>query len=267
MKRIIIGGLPRSGSTLLRFILDASGKIISGPETAFFTRPLSDTLLRINKLAPKIADKLDMGVKDVTYCVENSHSTLQAFDCLMTSYMKIAEKKANAWAEKTPRNCFHYNRILSESENNNDIFFISTIRNGLDCITSEFEKSDKRYKERRYWVPIQQYIDCMGAIYSFKHQEKHFVLKYEELCNAPEQTIQILSDFLNVELTKDCLSEFNKESVTRNLSKVHQPKLIHSIQDTWINRWRRSEHAQVVDQFLSNEKAMYFFNKSGYKTE
>ena len=261
MKKIIIGGLPRSGSTLLRFILDASEQIISGPETAFFTRPLSDTLFRINKLAPKIADKLNMDVKNVTYCLINAHSTLQAFDSLMTCYLKIAEKKTDAWAEKTPRNCFHYNRILFESEKNDDILFISIIRNGLDCITSEFDKSDKRYNERRYWVSIQQYVDCMRAIYSFNNHDKHFVLKYEDLCNAPEKTLHKLSKFLNIELNEESLSAFNKDSVTRNKSKVHQPKLTHNIQDTWINRWRDREHTQVVNQFLSNKKAMYFFYK------
>jgi hypothetical protein len=266
MKKIIIGGLPRSGSTLLRFILDASDKIISGPETAFFTRPLSDTLLRINKLAPRIADKLDMDVKNVIYCVENSQSTVQAFDCLMTCYMDISEKKANAWAEKTPRNCFHYNRILSESENNDDLFFISTIRNGLDCITSEFEKHDKRYLDKKYWVPVQQYIDCMRSIISF-NCKKHYILKYEKLCNDPNKTILELSKFLHIEISEKCLHDFNTETLTRNLQKVHQPKLIYKIQNTWINRWRSPEHSQVVDQFLSNKDAMHFFNKSGYRIE
>ncbi|WP_139193183.1 sulfotransferase [Anaerobacillus alkalilacustris] len=35
-KRIIIGGLPRAGSTLLRCLLDSSKYIVCGHETYFF---------------------------------------------------------------------------------------------------------------------------------------------------------------------------------------------------------------------------------------
>jgi hypothetical protein len=259
-KRIIIGGLPRSGSTLLRFILDASDDIISGPETNFFLLPLSDTQLRLDRLALKLSNKLDINEDIIKSCIMNQPSSIQAFDCIMCNYLDPLDKNTIAWAEKTPRNCFHYHRLFEEDR---DLYFISTIRNGLDVITSEFEKDDKRYQQRRYWVSIQQYVDCMKAIYSFD-KGNHLIINYEKLCRNPEATLEKIFNFIGINFSHNILKKINNFSRTRDPKKVCQPKLVYPIQDTWIDRWKAPDHTDVVATFLSNKDAIYFFKKGGY---
>lgn len=260
VRKIIVGGLPRSGSTLLRFILDSSDEIISGPETAFFTNPLSDILIKLDKIAYNLSQKLDMNKDEIVKCILNSSSLFNAFDCLMYKYMTMLSMHKNSWAEKTPRNCYHYHRIFSESSNNN-VFFISMVRNGLDVVTSVVDK--KNSSNGKYWVSIQRYVDTMKAIYSFENT-RHIIFRYEDLCMAPEQTIKDLLLFLNVNFDKKMIYDFNKFSATRDLSKVNQPKIACPIQSTWINRWRDPVHSDIVSEFLRNEEAVYYLEKSGY---
>jgi hypothetical protein len=92
-------------------------------------------------------------------------------------------------------------------------------------------------------------------------------LRYEELCNSPEISAKCLFEFLDLEFNPYCLENFNKFSTTRNLNKVKQPKLVHSIQNTWINRWQDPKHREIVYEFLKDEEAIYFLEKSGYSAK
>ncbi|SFH81380.1 Sulfotransferase family protein [Tindallia magadiensis] len=257
-KRIIIGGLPRSGSTLLRFLLDSSKDIIAGPETRFFLEPLyrhhlleeknsstSQTLL--NKLG---IDK-DKSI-DIMHAAKHS---IGAFDEIMREYAKAARVTKAAWAEKTPANCFHYHRLAAED---NNLYFISTVRNGLDVITS---KRDEESKD--YWCSVQRYNDTMRSIYSCTHN-RHFILRYEQLVEFPEATLRSLFDFLGLFFEDKILEEYNKESMTRDLTKVNQPKLVNPIEKTWVNRYKDEKHKERVEEFLDNEEAVHWHTYSGY---
>lgn len=261
-KRIIVGGLPRSGSTLLRFILDASNEIISGPETAFFTRPLFETQNRKIKLYDNISEKLGVS-KDTFFKSIMNTDSISAFDSLMDDYRKRSgHDNKRIWAEKTPNNIFHYYRLATESKD--DIKFISTVRNGLDVVTSEYPKSDPRYKERRYWVSVQQYIDCMRSMYSFD-SSNHYIFNYEEFCKNPVIEGERIFNFLGVQFDSKILREFNvQDSITRDMSKVIQPKLSAPISSEWIGRWKDIAHAEKIEEFRSSEEAMQYLEKSGY---
>ncbi|OEF96834.1 sulfotransferase family protein [Desulfuribacillus alkaliarsenatis] len=254
-KRIIIGGLPRSGSTLLRFILDSSESVISGPETRFFLEPLYRHQMMVDKTAKVLHNKLNLEKDCMIGAINNAANTFEAYDNIMLKYMELTGDRKAAWAEKTPINSFHYHRLVAE---NNEAYFISTVRNGLDVVTSIIEN-----KSNDYWCTVQRYIDCMRSIYSFNHPN-HIILKYEDLVTKPEKALKTVFEFLDLPFSENIIDNFNKESKTRDFSKVNQPKLKHSIQPTWVNRYKEPQHIAKVQEFINNEQAIYWFEKSGY---
>lgn len=262
-KRIIIGGLPRSGSTLLRFFLDTNKEIISGPETAFFLIPLYQTQKKSDKLFLRIRDKL--GIEQSIYLdAIGEKNSILAFDHLMSHYREITgNDKKRCWAEKTPRNVFHYHRLYNETDY--DLKFISTIRNGLDVVTSEYPKTDPRYKKRRYWVSVQEYVDCMKAIFSFENRN-HYLFSYEKFVKNPHTEGENLFEFIGLTFDPRAVDDFNKTSVmTRDLSKVTQPKLVNPITAQFVGGHTDPSHSERINEFRKNEEAVFFLKKSGYK--
>jgi hypothetical protein len=258
-RRIIIGGLPRSGSTLLRFILDASSTIISGPEANFFDVPLFQKQAHVDKVAKKLAVDLEIEEKDIRASILNSHDSLEAYDGIMTTFSKRAGVYKGAWAEKTPRNCHSYHRLALEDPN---AYFISTVRHGLDVITSKLDES----QSDEYYCTIQRYVDCMRCIYGFNHP-RHFILKYEDLVKKPAESIASLFAFVELPFEQKVLEDFNRQSHSRDFSKVQQPKVKQSIQTTWIDRYAKPEHADRVRQFLDRTDAKEWLHRSGYEAQ
>lgn len=260
-KRIIIGGLPRSGSTLLRFLLDASSHIISGPETSFFTLPLHQQQMKIHRLVPKLSAKLGIPEGDLREEILAAKTSYQAYDGISDLLAKHAGVSKPCWAEKSPRNCFSYHWLNAE---NPEFYFISTIRHGLDVVTSVIDNHPKRGNE--YWCPVQGYVDTMLAVYSFNHP-RHIIIKYEELVAKPERILRDLFRFLGLAYENHIVEAFNEDSVTSDLNKVNQPKLSCPIKSDWVGRWKNDKHKSRVDEFMRHPKACYWLEYSGYKWE
>ncbi|MDA1088461.1 MAG: sulfotransferase [Verrucomicrobia bacterium] len=260
-RRIIIGGLPRSGSTLFRFMLDSSSTILSGPETGFFQEPLSQLQARADRVAGRVAEKLELPEPVINEAIHSSQSLFQAFDAIMSAYAQSIGVNKTAWAEKTPRNCFAYPFLAAENPETN---FISTIRHGLDVVTSIVDSSERKAGE--YWVSIQRYRDCMRAIYSFKHP-RHLIIRYEDLVAEPEQTLRRMMSFVDLPYEPAMIRDFNHPTSSRDLTKVTQPKLREPIQTSWIDRWNTPEHAARMKEFMADADAVMWLKHSGYAAD
>jgi hypothetical protein len=258
-KRIIIGGLPRSGSTLLRVLLNMSNHVIAGPETAFFTQPLWVLQNRVDRISTRISEKLEIRKETISDAILQSNNIFLSFDEIMGDYaIKKSKDKAIAWAEKTPTNCDHYHRLKNETVG--DVYFISIIRHGLDVVTSKIENHPKR---KGYWCSIQRYIESMHSVNNFTH-DNHYTLKYEDLVNDPLKEIQNIFFFIGLPCDYDLVTKFESADLTKELTKVNQPKLSSHIQTSWISRYKKPEHNARVSEFLANIEAVRLLELSGY---
>lgn len=257
-KLIIIGGLPRSGSTLLRFLLDSSETVLAGPETNFFRFPLWQTLDRLEKISARLSNKLDLDQSRVKRAFLKSSSSVEAFIQLMHLYAALNGSKKTVYAEKSPYNCHSYHRLANEVD---DVYFISTVRNGLDVVTSKIEDHPKR---SGYWCSVQRYIDDCNAIFSFSHK-RHMIWEYEASVTQPIEQAERLFEFIQEPFSDKYFLEMMQPSKTRDPSKVNQPKLKQVISDQWVNRWQAPEHKEKVREFCANERALYWLERSGYE--
>ena len=256
-KRVVIGGLPRSGSTLLRFILDRVPNVIGGPETNFFRMPLWHSQVKAEAISKYISNKFEIEPSLICEAINTSNSSVEAFDKIISLYSDNNSVDSNIWAEKSPNNCYSYHRLLAE---NPDMYFISTIRHGLDVVTSKIKAHPVN---KDYWCPVQRYIDDCNAIANF-HHKNHFILKYEDLVISPEETAGKLFAFLEIDFQSQYLNDFNSESSTRDLTKVNQEKLRGPLSSRWVDRWRKPKHNKKVSEFMNNSLAIKWLEHFEY---
>ena len=228
MLPIVVGGCHRTGTSLVRRILDAHPRIHCGPEVLFFRDfygDYRDDPLRHLRFAETVRSILPEE---------------EALDVLGRALVEIHERAAKRagkvrWADKAPENALHtaeWERLLGERW-----LFVHVVRNPLDTVASMRGRFPLTLPEdvagqaehyRRY--------TAAGLAFAGRHPERSFVLVYERLCSEPEQTLGALMTHLGEELDGRQLA-FNDEPHQAGLEDplVGETVEVHRAS---VGRWR-----------------------------
>jgi protein-tyrosine sulfotransferase len=191
---IFVVGCHRSGTSLLRRILDSHPSIACPPESKFLL-PLTD-LLR--------DDASMRGLSSMGYDREDVVRTVAAFASRFFDGYASAAGKAR-WADKTP----NYVGRLSELW---ELFgpqarFVLIVRNGLDVVFSlvdagrhypaiddsvEQAGGDRRIGAAHFWRDQNRMLEA----FRLEHPEATHVVRYEELTTVPEPVLRSMFGFL-----------------------------------------------------------------------
>lgn len=221
---IIIGGFYRSGTSLLRRLLNAHSHIHCPPEVKFF--PDFFGLYRNDPLGHVrfFATLRSIGLPE--------RELLQIFG---SAYRDARERAARAcgkirWADKVPENVLYLDRwrqILPGG-----FAFINMVRHPLDALGSlkeaGFEKTvPAAFSER---VELYRRFRNAGDDYSKRFPEASVVVSYEKLVSTPVETLSALFGFLGEPLEFDVLVRYRDEEHGRGLEdpKVARTSRIHS---------------------------------------
>jgi hypothetical protein len=195
---IIILGAPRSGTTLLRRLIDAHPRIACPGETNVFTA--CGRFLRSERLA----DGTGIGILDgLSYAGFAADDVLERLRELAFSFHReYARRQAKPrWASKTAFDAFY----LAELEQlcGDHVAFVCIQRHGLDVACSLEELCNKNgvylrelhdyiVRERCIldafalaWVDLARAIDAFAK----RHQDNAIVVTYEELTADPDATM------------------------------------------------------------------------------
>src|SRR2546428_34964 len=93
---VIVGGCQRSGTTLLRVILDSHPHIACGPESSLLTGSF---------LPHKLAARFEMPLAEIRRLQAEASDHAEFVDKLLSRY--AARHGKTRWAEKTPQNVRH----------------------------------------------------------------------------------------------------------------------------------------------------------------
>lgn len=256
-KRIIIGGLPRAGTSLLRTLMDSSPTIISLAETGFFLRTQEQRQANVERSCARVNKVLQLEPERVAQQIISIDDQLRCFDRFIELYMEKHGIRKTVWAEKSPRNCEHYERLLGLDP---DLLFISVIRDGREVVTSKIPgRSD-------YHCTVDRFCSTVEDVLKFEH-ERHLVVRYEDLTGAPEDTLSRLFDFIGEPYDANLLQQYMAPSVTRDPSLMNQPKVGKPIEAPKPKRWLGSEHRERIEEFLSHPRAMELNAMLGYGTQ
>ncbi len=190
---IFIGGMFKSGTSLLRAMLGQHSAIASGLETYWFDWDWSARESEAMKVMyGRLAHFFDMSVAEVTAMAMNS-ATAETF--LATLMAEVARRQGKPrWAEKTPGNIAHADRIWAAWP---DAKIVHIIRDPRDVFASlvEAKKWDSPEEFADRWV------STIGRGLRLKSEinpstSSYLAIRYEDLIAAPEETMRRVIDFI-----------------------------------------------------------------------
>ena len=190
---IFVGGMFKSGTSLLRAMLGQHSAIASGLETYWFDWDWSARESASMKVMyGRLAHFFDMSVAEVTGMAMRSDT---AEDFLETLMVEVARRQGKPrWAEKTPGNIAHADRIWAAWP---DAKIVHIIRDPRDVFASlvEAKKWDSPEEFADRWVStIGRGLRLKGEINP--SDKSYLAIRYEDLIGASEQTMRRVIDFI-----------------------------------------------------------------------
>jgi sulfotransferase family protein len=179
---VFVVGCQRSGTTLLRLMLDSHPNLSCGPETRF--------LQQFAALTGESWDRLGL----YGFPPEYWHAkAAEFFDGFQTDYARARGK--SRWVDKTPRYALSMDYIST-------LFptcqFVHVVRDGRDVVVS--------HKDRwGWWSAVKavekwpRYIKAARASAASLPGDRYHEVRYEELVRDPESTMRTLLAFLGEE--------------------------------------------------------------------
>lgn len=226
---IVVGGCHRSGTTLVRRILDAHPRIHCGPEVTFFRDfhgDYFDDPLRHLRFATTARDLLPEP---------------DLLEVLGRAFVELHERAARRagkrrWADKAPENVLyagHWQRLLGDRW-----LLVHVVRNPLDTIAS--------MNEARFPLTFPPDLDGRVAFYrrymeagqafGQEHPERYRRVAYEQLCESPETVARELMAWLGEDFDRRQLA---LDAATPPEAGLEDPKIAETagVHGDSIGRW------------------------------
>lgn len=200
---IFILSTPRSGSTLLRYVVDTHPEVCCPSEVNLGV--LCEDLYMVVSLT------LGLNLPDEPGTEGNERAVLAEVRRIVSGVMDsyAAAKGKRVWCDKSPRNLNHL-KVISEVFP--DARFICLYRHAMDVARSFMERVqegwmiDLKYYARNhgfrshYSVYLDSWLEKTVAMMEFErsHPGRCFALKYEELARDPAATLGPLFSFLGL---------------------------------------------------------------------
>ncbi len=234
---IVIGGCGRSGTTLLRVMLDSHPRICAGPESTLFHRPF-----RPGGYA-WLAERFQLDPEVVRGLYRSSRSQAEFVDRFFAKYCRSTGKAR--WAEKTPKNVLAIGYVF---EHFPDARFVHVIRDGRDTVVSlrthpRHWKVDGELVPRNTWHPIdrctRRWVEAIETSKPFRNHPGYREVRYEELVAAPEATLRSLLAWLGEPWDAAVLHHSEVKSPSRDpINFAQNPEATKPVYDSAVGRWR-----------------------------
>jgi hypothetical protein len=221
---VFICGVHRSGTTLVRDILDDHPDLVVLPsEGTFYTNleakltviPLKKRMAYLGKeWLRRLANPINQPPYWLLERSDDKNSPYVDFACYVMAWWEVADKTnpqwphqaimlayaccqnkltAKAWVDKTPVNERYLKRIWDE---NLQAKIIQVIRNPVNVLSSR-KKMEQAITARKAVADIE--LSFTVANQQLKNNDSRFLLiRYEDICNNTLQNIEQIAAFLNI---------------------------------------------------------------------
>lgn len=191
---IAIGGCARSGTTLVRVILDSHSRVVIGPPTSLFI-PV--------RLDPQdIAFRLALGEERIATLSTRAPNRVEFIESVAHEVKAVYGKQI--WGDKTARNVHRFKWILEHFPNAR---IIHVIRDGRDVVCSLRTHRRRRVVDGEIqpietMMPLRlcmdRWIEAVEAGIALRGDRRYFEVYYEELVANPMNTIKAICEFLKI---------------------------------------------------------------------
>jgi hypothetical protein len=238
---IVLGGCGRSGTTLLRMMLDSHRRICCGPESSVFRR----RAVHPDALAGKFGFDRDE--------VRSLYDSARSRPAFIESFAALCMQKSGKarWAEKTPRNigrlavifrCFPAAR------------FVHVLRDGRDVACSLRTHPRHRVVDGKLvpldtWKPIaggaRRWVRDIEASRKWWSDPRFHTVRYEDLVLNPRPVLERLMTFLGEDWDEAMLAHAAADSPFRDATRFAQnPEALGAVTTTSLSRWQRELDAR-----------------------
>jgi sulfotransferase family protein len=229
---IVIGGSHRSGTTLLRRLLNGHARIFCPPEIKFHK-----DLLGQFPDDPLAHGRLGNSMRALGLPTE---IWLDAFGAALCRCYDIASRNAGKkrWADKNPENALnamHWDRLLGGR-----MAFVLVVRHPLDVIASMAEIAMNKV------IPldivgrashVRDYISA-GLAFADSRPDRSTIVSYECLVREPRETLNKLMLFLNEDYDECMVNSLHSKHHGEGLEDPKASRHV-DISSENIGRWRR----------------------------
>jgi len=272
---LFVVSAPRSGSTLLRLILDAHPDIAVPPPGWLFDlvfpylysygaldNDANFLALAEDVLATPTVQKWPLTISAaelVAAAEEKSFAGLYA--ALHTAYAKPGHKRR--WGEKTPRNAFWIDEIHALFP---DARFIHIVRDGRDMaidISDSILLPYSVYSGANLW---QRYVLAIRDSMHRLPGSSFIEIRYEDLCADPEATIRSLCGFLGEDFDRAMLAPNRTKSAEKWSSHPLHAKTSESITTKYCEMYKTRlprPDVEALEALIGDTLALFGYPGSG----
>ena len=225
---ILLGGCARSGTTLLLSILSSHEDIFACPREYGAFGPVKE---RDGELHLARVDRI--------------------YRCILFNRVPASARR---WCEKTPINIRRIPQIDRYFKGN--FRLIQIIRDGRDVILSQHP-----LKTGEYWVSPERWVSDVSIGMEFSDHPNVYTIRYEDLINQYDKTIEGICGFLDIPLSEKILN-WHKNTRVRKTPALYSD--IDKLSNRSIEKCKRPENAERVKQLNSIPAAVDLLKKYGY---
>jgi hypothetical protein len=232
---IFIGGQRRSGTTVLRMMLDRHRRIACGPESHFASRFM--------RWHDQLAQEWSETVRRYGFGPEVVDGAFAALaNSIFSRHQRLQGKER--WAEKTPRNILRIEylfRLFPGAQ------FVHVIRDPRDAYCSIREKVRTDKPQWAKFTPQYAAGDWCAAVLMGRqwrsHPDQYIEVRYEELVGTPEAAMRRILRFLHEPWDSHVLAPVESRSQSGRRPGDGGSHLYK----TSVGRWRRELSAAEVE--------------------
>lgn len=233
---IVLGGCGRSGTTLLRMMLDSHRRICCGPESSLFRRRAID--------ADWLADRFGFPRAEVA-AIRDAARSRPAF---IEGFAGLCMRKAGKarWAEKTPRNISRVGEIFRCFP---EARFVHVLRDGRDVACSlrthpRHKVVDGKLVPTGNWRPIagcaRRWVRDIEGSRRWWDDPRFHTVRYEDLVLDPRPALERVMAFVGEEWDEAMLTHAAADSPFRDATRFAQnPEALGSLSTASLSRWQR----------------------------
>ena len=233
---IVLGGCGRSGTTLLRMMLDSHRRICCGPESSLFRRRAIDTRW--------LAGRFGFAHGEVRAIYDSAASRPAFIEGFAALCMQKAGKAR--WAEKTPRNI---GRIAEIFRCFPQARFVHVLRDGRDVACSLRTHQRHRVVDGKL-VPTGIRRPIAGCALRWVRDiegsrrwwadPRFMTVRYEDLVLDPRPALERLMAFVGEAWDEAMLAHAAAHSPFRDATRFAQnPEALGAVSTASLGRWQR----------------------------